>query len=125
MGPNGLHWADARHSEACDALGASDGVIHSNISVEAVSSRAPANSFNKSSSRVMRIFYLLPLDYVVPTLPAAKSVTYVFRSPQIRQFVAITTNPAGIVAAQPCNDCLLYTSPSPRDRQKSRMPSSA
>ena len=23
------------------------------------------------------------------------------------------------------NDCLLYTSPSPRDRQKSRMPSSA
>ena len=24
-----------------------------------------------------------------------------------------------------CNDCLLYTSPSPRDRQKSRMPSSA
>ena len=27
--------------------------------------------------------------------------------------------------AQFCNDCLLYTSPSPRDRQKSRMPSSA
>ena len=25
----------------------------------------------------------------------------------------------------PDNDCLLYTSPSPRDRQKSRMPSSA
>ena len=24
-----------------------------------------------------------------------------------------------------CNSCLLYTSPSPRDRQKSRMPSSA
>ena len=25
----------------------------------------------------------------------------------------------------PCRTCLLYTSPSPRDRQKSRMPSSA
>ena len=25
----------------------------------------------------------------------------------------------------PCDCCLLYTSPSPRDRQKSRMPSSA
>ena len=25
----------------------------------------------------------------------------------------------------PAKDCLLYTSPSPRDRQKSRMPSSA
>ena len=26
---------------------------------------------------------------------------------------------------RPCMICLLYTSPSPRDRQKSRMPSSA
>ena len=35
---------------------------------------------------------------------------------------------SGIKAAEePCSDslCLLYTSPSPRDRQKSRMPSSA
>ena len=30
-----------------------------------------------------------------------------------------------INAEDPYNDCLLYTSPSPRDRQKSRMPSSA
>ena len=28
-------------------------------------------------------------------------------------------------ARRPWSDCLLYTSPSPRDRQKSRMPSSA
>ena len=28
-------------------------------------------------------------------------------------------------ASKPDKDCLLYTSPSPRDRQKSRMPSSA
>ena len=34
------------------------------------------------------------------------------------------TIPSGSVPYQP-NDCLLYTSPSPRDRQKSRMPSSA
>ena len=26
---------------------------------------------------------------------------------------------------EPCKDCLLYTSPSPRDRTRSRMPSSA
>ena len=38
----------------------------------------------------------------------------------------------GLVATEPCwirsnqiEACLLYTSPSPRDRQKSRMPSSA
>ena len=27
--------------------------------------------------------------------------------------------------ARECSDCLLYTSPSPRDRTRSRMPSSA
>ena len=34
---------------------------------------------------------------------------------------------SGLVLSDPNNDlaCLLYTSPSPRDRQKSRMPSSA
>ena len=30
-----------------------------------------------------------------------------------------------ISRTEPTTDCLLYTSPSPRDRQKSRMPSSA
>ena len=30
-----------------------------------------------------------------------------------------------IAATESLNACLLYTSPSPRDRQKSRMPSSA
>ena len=41
--------------------------------------------------------------------------------------------PVPLSMVQPCidaidayyDDCLLYTSPSPRDRQKSRMPSSA
>ena len=32
---------------------------------------------------------------------------------------------AGVMLSIPCGACLLYTSPSPRDRQKSRMPSSA
>ena len=32
---------------------------------------------------------------------------------------------AGVVTAPTYHGCLLYTSPSPRDRQKSRMPSSA
>ena len=34
-------------------------------------------------------------------------------------------DPAAKPAAKPLGGCLLYTSPSPRDRQKSRMPSSA
>ena len=32
---------------------------------------------------------------------------------------------ADVIALSSLNNCLLYTSPSPRDRQKSRMPSSA
>ena len=38
--------------------------------------------------------------------------------------VAVQTYPAGLDRER-YPDCLLYTSPSPRDRQKSRMPSSA
>ena len=34
-------------------------------------------------------------------------------------------NPGMGLSAMDANACLLYTSPSPRDRQKSRMPSSA
>ena len=34
-------------------------------------------------------------------------------------------NPSHVVSSSMCRRCLLYTSPSPRDRQKSRMPSSA
>ena len=38
---------------------------------------------------------------------------------------AVKTEVAGVRAVEPTWGCLLYTSPSPRDRQKSRMPSSA
>ena len=38
---------------------------------------------------------------------------------------SVIVGPMGDVLAGPLKDCLLYTSPSPRDRQKSRMPSSA
>ena len=38
--------------------------------------------------------------------------------------IAVTAN-AFKSDEEHCADCLLYTSPSPRDRQKSRMPSSA
>ena len=41
---------------------------------------------------------------------------------QLDAYKMATTQGQGIGAFQPC---LLYTSPSPRDRQKSRMPSSA
>ena len=41
------------------------------------------------------------------------------------RFGAIRINDLGIAEVDEAKCCLLYTSPSPRDRQKSRMPSSA
>ena len=40
-----------------------------------------------------------------------------------REIMGLAGWPISILVARIC--CLLYTSPSPRDRQKSRMPSSA
>ena len=40
-------------------------------------------------------------------------------------FWNLSTNNMGMMGYQTPNICLLYTSPSPRDRQKSRMPCSA
>ena len=42
-----------------------------------------------------------------------------------RSTAATRVNADGNIEKQTGNYCLLYTSPSPRDRQKSRMPSSA
>ena len=61
---------------------------------------------------------------------------FIRRLPNKARALEVLKLPADVVAAnaglspQPANDdslsvCLLYTSPSPRDRQKSRMPSSA
>src|SRR5678810_1383613 len=61
----------------------------------------------------------LPIEF--PTV----SLGEVFLSPtsmMFRNLMAIDVEE--MIRAQPMN-CLLYTSPSPRDRQKSRMPSSA
>ena len=41
--------------------------------------------------------------------------------PQLNSFITVTADQA----LEQAKACLLYTSPSPRDRQKSRMPSSA
>ncbi|WDT37995.1 hypothetical protein PVA38_10485 [Streptococcus pneumoniae D39] len=39
--------------------------------------------------------------------------------------VTITTGPTRLIKLGYTSSCLLYTSPSPRDRTRSRMPSSA
>ena len=46
-------------------------------------------------------------------------------APQVAARNALQTAPETAAAGLGALTCLLYTSPSPRDRQKSRMPSSA
>ena len=66
-----------------------------------------------------------------PSIAAAKAgVTTGEWSAVLRDVFGEFKAPTGISNIQPTNNddysaCLLYTSPSPRDRQKSRMPSSA
>ena len=65
-------------------------------------------SFNEVSTRIQRLAEGLP--HVNPDLVSQKVCS------QIHD---------GIKTSELDEFCLLYTSPSPRDRQKSRMPSSA
>ena len=44
---------------------------------------------------------------------------------QINELITLDKVEQEVVLAEQSDCCLLYTSPSPRDRQKSRMPSSA
>ena len=67
------------------------------------------------------------IGYIAPSLIAEWGVSRPALAPVLS--AALFGLAAGALAAGPLADrfgrCLLYTSPSPRDRQKSRMPSSA
>ena len=49
----------------------------------------------------------------------------ILSSPNLANPLLGTSTTTGSATSAPNTPCLLYTSPSPRDRQKSRMPSSA
>ena len=65
-----------------------------------------------------------PIDEIIVTA-RRKSESLQDVPGSVTAITAATIEKAGIQRAGDFLSCLLYTSPSPRDRQKSRMPSSA
>ena len=65
---------------------------------------------------------------VVTTLDAISDelkAKYGFKYVRVNTDYDMVEDIIGVTMSAPFSACLLYTSPSPRDRQKSRMPSSA
>ena len=90
---------------------------------------------SQNMQALLNSFYISLIATIISTVPAALAA-YVFsrhhipfKGPLLLFILmlagvpVITTGTGG--QTDFCNPCLLYTSPSPRDRQKSRMPSSA
>ena len=91
--------------------------------------RAPGSASEQTSGRASRrsqtAFSLLEVMiasgiFFMTVFAILAMVSSVLRNARSLRRVELD---AGMVAAQAC--CLLYTSPSPRDRTRSRMPSSA
>ena len=77
-------------------------------------------------ARDMNSQYILPLIPPRPLFGVANTGTYVDTESAIRtSTVYACVRLLGDTISSLPMGCLLYTSPSPRDRQKSRMPSSA
>ena len=66
-------------------------------------------------------FDVVLLDIVMPVLDGYATLEAIKANPALRHLPVIVVSGVEEIASV----CLLYTSPSPRDRQKSRMPSSA
>ena len=81
-----LHDACCLHSEACNALGASDGVIHSRISSEAVSLRATANTLAQVRWSRLLVYAVgvTQTSHLRYVRDAAQESTFVHAPPQIR-----------------------------------------
>ena len=98
--------------------------------VEAMSERPgmPVPTFEQLATGYIEMARLRAIQNVVKT---AASADLSSRAPSDCDLFGVGKSAAAIInriippRCVPGNGCLLYTSPSPRDRQKSRMPSSA
>ena len=64
----------------------------------------------------------LPHEFIIKDLKTVKDAINAIKTMEVRGAPLIGATAAAVA---PINGCLLYTSPSPRDKRQSRMPSSA
>ena len=81
-----------------------------------------SNGTTATSGPVSVVVTTAATPVVSITAPAAGAS---FVAPATVAITATATTTQGTISSVEFYNCLLYTSPSPRDRQKSRMPSSA
>ena len=76
---------------------------------------------------LVSLYLLIDTDYKYPVakVKSAEDGSYSVTSGDVKDFLVSLSDSTSSVASGLSTDCLLYTSPSPRDRTRSRMPSSA
>ena len=83
---------------------------------------------NTYSDAIVVCTYNLPSSSAPPAVTRIQNITansFQLRIQQFENSSIVTASDVHCIIADEGAHCLLYTSPSPRDRQKSRMPSSA
>ena len=93
------------------------------------SSTEIANSYNIPKPLLAKILQRLARKNIIKAIKGPNGGYIISKDPlkiKMSEFFEIMEGPMGIAdCIYDSKCCLLYTSPSPRDRQKSRMPSSA
>ena len=115
--------------------GASQSIVSAAVARDANLSLTPTSTELRNASN--NVMHLVGEARVVMCNDKHSTVTTVLASPELNHCALIgwqdlqrlrvipASFPAVAAVASCFYSCLLYTSPSPRDRQKSRMPSSA
>ena len=81
-----------------------------------------SGKYSGKQLEALKVLHQKILDFPIPTQEELDSR---YKKDQEKIAESIIDRENRRMAILPMNACLLYTSPSPRDRQKSRMPSSA
>ena len=87
--------------------------------------RRESVKFDKITARIEKLCYGLNTNYIEPIDIAKKVISGIYDGVSTIELDNLAAETAASMTTLHPDYCLLYTSPSPRDRTRSRMPSSA